>query len=161
MCVGIGSRRIEVQEEHTIFNTSTVFFRASNTPTSRRPASVGPGLEPYWDEDEGFRGRPSTPRNERGPQDTTTDTRSGTDTPPPARGRPVSVDSSVLQRDVVSHREEPLALPTPPYTPTLGSPIDRPNPLSRTHSLIPEDSPAQSLEEFRNALMAQRSAFVS
>ena len=156
-CVGVGSRRIEVREEHTVFNTSTVFFHAANIPISRRYSSVGPGLEFYRDEDEGFRGRPRTPRNEGRLQDNiTTNTDPGTRIHS-SRDRTVSVDSSILQRDVVSHREESITLSTPLYTRTPGSPIHS-NSLSRSHS---QDNPAQSLEEFRNALIAQRSKSAS
>ena len=37
--LGIGSRRIEVTEEHRVFNASILYFRAT-----RRTASIGPGI---------------------------------------------------------------------------------------------------------------------
>ena len=40
---GIGARRIEITEEHRVYHSSTLFFRASKSHT-RRTASIGPGI---------------------------------------------------------------------------------------------------------------------
>jgi hypothetical protein len=148
-----------VSEEHKIFKASTVFFRAGSTPSSRRPASVGPGLEFYHDEEE-----PHEPPNEY--SDGIETPRNGTTSVehndlPSRITRRSSVDSFTFQRDFISHRENNVALPTPPYTPTLGSPTHSERPtLSATSSnpsvptITPEETPAQTLEEFRNALRA-------
>jgi len=44
-CTGIGARRVEVTEEHRVFHASTTYFRAGKVPPStRRTASIGPGV---------------------------------------------------------------------------------------------------------------------
>ena len=43
LTLGIGARRIEITEEHRVFQASTVYFRASKSH-ARRPASIGPGI---------------------------------------------------------------------------------------------------------------------
>ncbi|TDL22999.1 hypothetical protein BD410DRAFT_839307 [Rickenella mellea] len=150
---GMGARRIEVSEEHSILSASTVFFRAgSSRSPSRRTRSVGPGLTLDRDDEEDSSGRdesthvlqPRRPWAE-------------------PRSRTLSADQSMLQTDIVSHSANDAM--TPPYTPTLISPaISGP---SRTQSWTsnsspsraPDDSPgpapSQQLEGFRNALRTE------
>lgn len=160
---GVGSRRIEVSEEHKIFTASTVFFRAGEGPAIRRNASIGPGLAVHHDDDEvDERSRPPS----RGGAETPTREDAH---PPVSRGRDMTVrdrqarhasfDMSNFQRDFVSHEEGQATLPTPPYTPQAESPhFMRPGSSSRSsHMLSPTsrgDDPAHTLEEFRNALRA-------
>ena len=55
--LGIGSRRIEVNENHQVFHASASYFQASKSNNSRRTASIGPGIyynrshDPYYDDD--------------------------------------------------------------------------------------------------------------
>ncbi|KAJ7821129.1 hypothetical protein B0H14DRAFT_3471811 [Mycena olivaceomarginata] len=63
---GIGARRVDVLEDHKVFSESIVYFRAG--PAPRRTASVGPGVDPWHDDDYPSRppsqppSRPQTPR---------------------------------------------------------------------------------------------------
>ncbi|PPQ87441.1 hypothetical protein CVT25_008177 [Psilocybe cyanescens] len=42
---GIGARRIDVTEEHRVFRATTTYFNAGKSqPTTRRTASIGPGI---------------------------------------------------------------------------------------------------------------------
>lgn len=59
---GIGARRTEIFEEHTIFEATTTFFvydRAASAASARRAASVGPGV--LLDDDEFQRGARGLP----------------------------------------------------------------------------------------------------
>ncbi|KAG6841423.1 hypothetical protein C0991_011317 [Blastosporella zonata] len=49
---GIGARRTDITEEHTLFHAETVFFRAGKVPT-RRNASIGPGAAYHHQQVEG------------------------------------------------------------------------------------------------------------
>ncbi|KAJ7072695.1 hypothetical protein C8F01DRAFT_972326 [Mycena amicta] len=126
---GIGARRVDVQEEHKVLQQSVVFFRAG--PTTRRNASVGPGVNP-WEEDS-----PATPET---PQ---------FELPRSARAaRRVSADSSYFH-DRGSYDHAP---PIPPYTPTPSSSSHTSPAQSSGH--LGSDHPAHALEDFRNALRA-------
>lgn len=151
--IGIGARRIEVTEEHKIFTAKTVFFRAGSTP--RRTSSVGPGIN--FDDDAGLDDweiephHPDTPRNRE--EVSTVEVSHNPTNNRPARHS--SADSSYFQRSPVYHREElhlgqipAYAFVTPPSTSHLEAP---PQPLYSPRT--PED-PAQTLEDFRNALRA-------
>jgi hypothetical protein len=130
-----------------------VFFQAGTIPSSRRTASVGPGLAFYRDDDEPLEQSHSliTPRNGM------TASRENTDVPP--RSRPASVDSSTFQREFISHRENHMPLPTSSYAPTIRTADSSPQSLvflnvpSATVSR-PEGNAAQTLEESRNMLRA-------
>jgi arrestin-related trafficking adapter 3/6 len=119
---------------------------------------VGPGLEVYQDEEEHNEPQNEYPGGLETPRNGTTGVEH--DDPRSRITRRSSVDSLTFQRDFISHRENSVALPTPPYTPTLGSPTAERPTLSATSSnpsvptLTPEDTPAHTLEEFRNALRA-------
>ncbi|KAG2153267.1 hypothetical protein DEU56DRAFT_774037 [Suillus clintonianus] len=174
---GVGARRIEVTEQHKVFSASTVFFQAASSPPARRTASVGPGL-PGRDHDHA-EVRPtgeysSVPAPQHVPHSNSLPspafhTRSASLDP-----RQISSsisghcfsDNTVLQRDSHGpHPQETVHLPpTPPYSPPLNSSssiVDhRPSPTDSHSDLIsqysghprPEDSPAQTLEELRQAL---------
>lgn len=57
LSLGIGSRRIEVNENHQVFHASAFYFEASKSNNSRRTASIGPGIyynrshDPYYNDD--------------------------------------------------------------------------------------------------------------
>ncbi|EGN91882.1 hypothetical protein SERLA73DRAFT_80061 [Serpula lacrymans var. lacrymans S7.3] len=174
---GVGARRIEVTESHKIFSASTVFFRAGSTPSTRRTASVGPGLFLQHDHDEdeihtpARRSATATPRNETEPvmARSPTVTRAVSANPATSEhvrtSRRVSADNAVLHREIHSHQEH--SLPSPPYTPAAHSSFvfdGRPG-LSPSHTnsfptncpqVWPlgrlDDNPAQTLEDLRQAL---------
>lgn len=125
---------------------------------------MGPGLTVYHDDDQtqqdfGERARhggSDTPRNERS---LSTGHTVDHDSDTPRMVRRISADSFSFQRDFISHREDRAPLPTPPYTPTLGSPTGSALSPSSSNPLVPispaaEENPAHTLEEFRNALRA-------
>lgn len=134
-----------------------MFFRAGATPSLRRNVSVGPGLAFYRDEDEHLGQSPQlgTPRDRR------TASRDQLDVSP--RGRRLSADSSIFQREIISHNENPLPFPISLHTPALGSTDNSAqrhplfNSLSATVSRI-DDNAAHTLEESRNILRAGRGA---
>ncbi|KII95641.1 hypothetical protein PLICRDRAFT_129539 [Plicaturopsis crispa FD-325 SS-3] len=148
---GIGARRIEVTEEHKIFSASTVFFRAGPTQSSRRTASVGPGLSGYCDDDgpdsaddEPAVHTPTTPTEHPRGRSTVPRAPAGA---PTGMNRRVSADAHTFQRDAHSFHED-VMLPTPPYTPTPSHHAS----LSPAHSFRRDETPAHTLEEFRQAL---------
>ncbi|KDQ50864.1 hypothetical protein JAAARDRAFT_41651 [Jaapia argillacea MUCL 33604] len=172
---GIGARRIEITEEHKIYNASTVFFRAGNMSSSgagRRTLSVDPGLSMYHEDDYRSGGgsvegdQSETPRNsfsrERsvgpsGERNLGLERRAGAsvDLPPLRIGRRLSMDQAYFQRDYVSHREEAY-IPTPPYTPTALSPAP-----STSHVPIDVQSPSPRLPSASHILQESRAALRS
>lgn len=46
-CKGIGTRRIDVTEEHCVFHAFTTYFNAGKIHSARRSASIGPGVLYY------------------------------------------------------------------------------------------------------------------
>ncbi|KAF8070739.1 hypothetical protein FPV67DRAFT_1041012 [Lyophyllum atratum] len=145
---GIGARRTEITEEHKLFHSETVYFRAGKVQT-RRNSSVGPGVAAYGHGEAGYESDdlhiPSyTPRNDQ--EVAYAEPRALYNTGSLRRNpRRLSADSSFFQRVPLSHEEFP-APPTPPY-----SPFSHPSsPTSERQSL----SSAQTLEEFRNSLNA-------
>ena len=46
-CKGIGERRIEITEEHCVFQAFTNYFNAGKNYSARRTASIGPGVSYY------------------------------------------------------------------------------------------------------------------
>ncbi|KAH7921014.1 hypothetical protein BV22DRAFT_1097220 [Leucogyrophana mollusca] len=161
--VGVGARRIEVTEEHKIFSASVVFFRASAHPSSRRTASVGPGLSLAHEHDDIStpldRSPISTPHNE--PEAPVIPFRSASVDPRRAdagqMSRRVSCDASILRRESHHHQESGEFEPTPPYGPPS---LDQRPVLSHSHSGSTsnsgnarwEENPAQTLEDLRRAL---------
>ncbi|KAG6850849.1 hypothetical protein H0H93_007467 [Arthromyces matolae] len=146
---GFGARRVDITEEHTIFQAETVYFHAGKTST-RRNASIGPGAaydqryEPDYDSDHHY-SPTDTPRN--GPHITNNNNERLSDLPvaPPLRNtsRRLSADSSFFQRVPLSHEELPIP-PTPPYSPFSG-----PSSPTRGRALLPsslvlEDSVGRS-----------------
>lgn len=131
---GFGSRRIEVSEDHEIFNATTVFFRAGSPsatpsgsqwhhPPGRRTASVGPGLALDIEEDELEHEHDSSSGHDR----------SAPRTPPQSiiLSRRVSMDHHNLQSHYVSHHVRTTHspthtgtadIPTPPYSPSSFTP---------------------------------------
>ncbi|PFH52148.1 hypothetical protein AMATHDRAFT_190088 [Amanita thiersii Skay4041] len=130
---GFGARRVDITEEHTVFQASTVYFRAGKTQ-ARRTTSIGPGIAPDeleasledWDAS-----HPHTPRFLHDVSQ------------PPTRpsSRRGSIDHSDLHLDPVDHHEDhhlhhlgripPYSL----YAP--GSPLASvsPSPASSMHHL--------------------------
>ncbi|KAJ7125134.1 hypothetical protein C8R44DRAFT_830961 [Mycena epipterygia] len=136
---GIGARRVDVQEDHKVFSESTVFFRAG--PAPRRTASVGPGVDPWLDDDYVYDNpsRPGTPRHDEPHQ------------PSPARAaRRLSADSSYFHMQEGYEHPPPIPPYTPLPTPTASS---HTSPGQSSGHLTHED-PAHALEDFRNALRA-------
>ncbi|KAL4071650.1 hypothetical protein V8B97DRAFT_2007174 [Scleroderma yunnanense] len=108
---GAGPRRIDVTDEHTIYSTSTPCFRADDLSSTRRTASVGPGLSLMnandYDHDCGLGiQRPPT-------YSATTD--------PSAQGRTRSQTTRHVNCDF-SPGSIPEEAPTPSYSPN-GSPL--------------------------------------
>lgn len=109
---GAGTRRLEVTEEHEIFSTTMVYFRAgkSQTFSARRTASVGPGLtfdhedieeDGLSNEEPGYRGglpRASTDPWQRNSR------------------RRVSMDHHYMHHSLLNE------IPTPPYSPPATRP---------------------------------------
>ena len=50
-CKGIGTRRIDITEEHCVFHAVTTYFDAGKTDSARRTASIGPGVSYYNPQD--------------------------------------------------------------------------------------------------------------
>jgi hypothetical protein len=130
-----------VQEDHKVFSESTVYFRAG--PAPRRTASVGPGVDPWQDDDYPYDNpsRPETPRLD--------------DPQPPGSvraARRVSADWSYFHNRE-AYEDGP---PIPPYTPLLTpSSSNHPSPgQSSSHLTRVGEDPAHALEDFRNALRA-------
>jgi hypothetical protein len=164
----MGTRRIEVTEEHKVFSVSSVLFRAGHAP--RRTASVGPGLDCDLDDiDLDNDDAPETPRNRRefDPRAPSTSARDTMATGTRVSRR-ISADASIFDRNPLSYREE--LPPIPPYTPRAASPAATPPSVTPTStpserpSLSPttstsnvgaaSENPAQALADSRNALMA-------
>ncbi|KAF4598682.1 hypothetical protein EYR38_007090 [Pleurotus pulmonarius] len=151
---GIGARRLEVTEDHTVFAATTIFFKAG--PTPRRTASIGPGthdeaVRDDWDDEPQHMTLPRRTDERRGRTDTSD-----------RASRRISLDSSVFQRYPVSHHEDHRLTQTPPYSPQSASPLVSPlmSPMERSASTLysphtslrQDESPAQTLEDLRNAL---------
>ncbi|KAG5220310.1 Arrestin-C domain-containing protein [Salix suchowensis] len=151
---GIGARRLEVTEDHTVFAATTIFFKAG--PTPRRTASIGPGthdeaVRDDWDDEPQHTTLPRRTDEHRGRLDTSD-----------RASRRISLDSSVFQRYPVSHHEDHRLTQTPPYSPQSASPLTTPlmSPMERSASTLysphtslrQDESPAQTLEDLRNAL---------
>ena len=117
---GVGSRRVEVNEEHKIHSQTYVLFKAGSSGhpiTHTRTMSVGPGLHLDYDD----RDDRSSESSEHDPR-LIEDERRGRE---PTRGRQrermglprqLSADQTNFQSGFVSQRNEQL--PTPPYSPT-------------------------------------------
>ncbi|KAJ6497646.1 hypothetical protein C8R45DRAFT_1093994 [Mycena sanguinolenta] len=137
---GIGARRVDVQEDHKVFSESIVYFRAG--PAPRRTASVGPGVDPWHDDDCPFDppSRPETPRFDDSQQ------------PRSVRAtRRVSADSSYFHLNHEAY--EQAAPPIPPYTPLpTPSPSHTSPGQSSSHLARTDSDAAHALEDFRNAL---------
>ncbi|KAG2347465.1 hypothetical protein BDR05DRAFT_927310 [Suillus weaverae] len=180
---GVGARRIEVTEQQRVFSASTVFFQAASSPSARRTASVGPGLpardydydhvhdEVHHSGDYSSVPAPQHLPHPNGLPSSAFYTRSASldlrQLSSSISGRSVSDNTITMQRDShAPHHQDTMHLPpTPPYSPPSNSssfiPDHRPSP-SHSHSGSisqtsghpkPEDSPAQTLEDLRRALM--------
>ncbi|KAG6920198.1 hypothetical protein DXG01_004967 [Tephrocybe rancida] len=139
---GIGARRIDITEEHTLFHAETVYFRAGKA-LARRNASIGPGaafhpVEAEYDSEE----LPPTNRQLLINGDPVSLFDGGV---PRLNSRRLSADSSVFQRSPVSQEEFPT-VPIPPY-----SQLPIPPSPNRGRPLLPA---ALTLEDQRNTLNA-------
>ncbi|KAJ7287163.1 hypothetical protein C8J57DRAFT_578429 [Mycena rebaudengoi] len=140
---GVGARRVDVQEDHKVYSDTIILFQAG--PAPRRNASVGPGVHP-WHDDEDHSSRPGTPRMPDDPP-----------RPSPRVARRVSADLSYFQQLPLHSDPDSPGPPIPPYTPlpTPPSSSSHTSPTQSTHHLHRvEENPAQTLEDFRNALRA-------
>ncbi|KAI0343649.1 hypothetical protein BDW22DRAFT_1356137 [Trametopsis cervina] len=155
---GVGSRRVEVNEEHKIHSQSYVLFKAgsnANPATHSRTMSVGPGLYLEHDDQDDRTDESSEHVSTEGHNGEGEVDRRGRE---PIRGRqrerPVarrlSADAAHFQPHYVSHRNEQL--PTPPYSPAYSrsaTPITRSPAPSVMSPIGLEDSPQRSAEELR------------
>ncbi|KAF8178663.1 hypothetical protein K438DRAFT_1726306 [Mycena galopus ATCC 62051] len=137
---GVGARRVDVQEDHKVFSESIVYFRAG--PAPRRTASVGPGVEPWHEDDSPLEppSRPETPRLDDFQ-------------PRSARAaRRVSADSSYFHNH--DAYEQPPPVPAySPLPPTSSSSSHTTSPgQSSGHLARADPDAAHALEDFRNAL---------
>ncbi|KAG8894114.1 hypothetical protein FRB99_001501 [Tulasnella sp. 403] len=158
---GIGPRRAEILEEHTVLSAKATLFQAgehSPSAPTRRTKSVGPGVlsgfesDRESDDDDETRGRRR--RSNPGTRDTS---RSQTPERVPARERGSSVDQWQLGRRRYPMTELPAyAVPSPVYTP---EPSLRELP-EEDHPSSEHLSPGQTLEDFRNVLRATTDHFV-
>ncbi|KAF8911495.1 hypothetical protein CPB84DRAFT_1761971 [Gymnopilus junonius] len=153
--LGIGARRMEVTEEHEVFNASTTYFRGGMSHAARRTASIGPGvsyaqrynydlsnndqrdLEDEWDEVEWeeFRGR--LPRMNESVDHTGSGCQQKQQSGSPLVGLRTR---SNRRRSDDQHLLPSHIFPISYFTAVLSAP-------SSTH-------PAQNLEEFRNSLQS-------
>jgi arrestin-related trafficking adapter 3/6 len=135
-----------------------VFFHADTASRHRRTASVGPGLT-------------TQEISDHWPDDSTTSVYDGDDAYTlrsnssigVQRGRrTLSVDSTTVQRNFLSHQEQTFTPPTPPYPSPSPSTVPSTSELGRSLSSSDsprsvedtDQSPAQSLLDFRTALNA-------
>lgn len=142
----MGARRVDVQETHTLFRSSTVFFKADDNPLPRRAQSTGPGVTLYPDDDDS---EVETPPRGRGMRTNTTES---TET---RINRRLSVDaagyhSSHPHPQQQDHHPLPPLADLPPYTPPMSPTMAPARSLSRHFT----ENPALTLEESRNALRA-------
>ncbi|KAH7882072.1 hypothetical protein F5I97DRAFT_1817668 [Phlebopus sp. FC_14] len=134
---GVGTRRIDVTEEHKIYSATATFFHANELPCTRRTASVGPGLSLVNDDDDGG-SRTQSLRRGHSPQRRITTEGSASASPNPTRMvRRLSCDTASFG-------------PTPPYTSSEVIPRPRLHTSPSGNTLA--DSPAQTLEDLRQAL---------
>lgn len=156
---------MEMTDQHKVFCASTILFEAGSAPSSRRTASVGPGI-PDRDHDlEEAQEHISVP-NLQHPNVPVFHTRSASVDPRHFSSAINGRDNTVVQHDTRALHQDSLHLPTPPYSPPSKgfsfTPDHRPSPAhSRSGSISqssghpkPEDSPAQTLEDLRRALMS-------
>ncbi|KAG8949391.1 hypothetical protein FRC04_008626 [Tulasnella sp. 424] len=149
---GIGPRRVEISEEHTILSARAVIFKAGETtpePGSRRARSLGPGVQSAFDSDDD-----SDEEEERGRRRLQTSRE-------PSISRSPSPDSGFEARRGVSvdqlgrHRYPGTELPAY-YN---ASPVYSPQPS--LHNLPEEQGgPSQTLEGLRNDLRSMTDRYV-
>lgn len=140
---GIGARRIEISEEHKVFSATAILFRAAG-PASRRTASIGPGTQGLVDDSEDDPSRSNTPT----PRESSANLPNGEPSSATSlrqrlarAARRVSADAAFFQRNSLSYQVHDPPTPSPIHTPTQsGMQLD--------------DTPAQHLEDVRNALRA-------
>jgi arrestin-related trafficking adapter 3/6 len=150
-----------VAEERKLFSASTVFFRADSNSKHRRTASVGPGLTSH---DISDRWLDDGTTGEYDEDDDDVQTLRSNSSFSARRGRrTLSVDSATHQRNYLSHQEERISTPTPPYPSPATSTLPSTSSLtarslssssSRGSAEYRDQSPAQSLSDFRSALTA-------
>jgi hypothetical protein len=141
-----------VAEEHRFFRAFTTFFDASKTHSTRRAASVGPGVAPRDHDPEEQRHSPVPLLSNHSYDEGGSRLVSGEDFSLSGLRlvRNASVDASHYHPHHIAYREEQLTH-APPYSPSLSlapSSSNTPSAISSLQSL----SPAHSLEEFRAAL---------
>lgn len=161
-------------EQHKAFSASTVFFQAALSSSARRTASVGPGLPGHAHDEVHHPGEHSSSPaplhvpHPNGLPSPTFYTRSASMDPRQlsSSNRRSFSDNTGLQRDshALHHQDAVHLHPTPPYSPPLNSSSSITDHRSPSHSHSgsisqssghpkPEDSPAQTLEDLRRALM--------
>lgn len=157
---------MDVSEEHKVFDDKVTLFRASDETLMRRATSVGPGLSSYYndvDYDEEHHDLDNLRSVSRGR------VREQLPTPTPSRQpsrqrsqRHMSLDLGGVQWQsppaiVQTHAPDPAWMsppPTEPPTPPTPSSESLFNPHSPHLHSHARERPAQTLEDFRNALRA-------
>lgn len=144
MPTGVGARTVEVTEEHEVFCATNTLFQAGHR--ARRALSIGPGslLDNDDPEDESVSNREaalSVPRQS-------------------SARRPASTNASrrVSAESLTEGQSYEENHPLPPYTPSASPPMLLP---SSSYLSPGPESPAQTLEDSRNALRADLSEITS
>ncbi|KAI0090703.1 hypothetical protein BDY19DRAFT_886993 [Irpex rosettiformis] len=151
---GMGSRRVEVNEEHKIHSQTYVLFKAGSSAhpiTHKRTMSVGPGLHLDYDDHDDH----SSESSENDPRLLEDERRGREPTRGRQRERPVlprqlSADQTIFQSGFVSQRNEQL--PTPPYSPPYSrsaTPMTRSPAPSVTSPISMDEASHYSLDDIR------------
>ena len=159
LLLGVGTRKLEVTEEHSIFSASTVYFRAgkAHQQHARRTASVGPGLILDHDDDDDSSLTDDSPHQHHA-DSSNSSVRQHTAN----NRRRVSMDYHHLRRNDSGLAPWGLQdVPSPPYSPAmppithaLSSPVAAPYQAGHGH----ERAQSQSLASPHSAPFPQRPA---
>ena|ERR1700722_10094872 len=142
---GIGSRRIDILEEHEIFSATTVFFRADSFSCHRRAASADPRLSSRRT----INGWPDYTMPPSPQEANTSSSIFDRNTRSPRR---LSADGTNFQPNVISYLQETPSLPAPPYDDVSPGPSKTNASPSSSTSAVDATTihSTHSLDEFRN-----------
>lgn len=147
----VGSRRVDVTEEHEVYSASTTYFQAG--APSRRHVSLGPGILPHEDD---------TEWDHTGPSRNSLDDHSHSSHIRPSTRRFSSSGHTAAAPLSVSLAPPGVAEPSPPYTPTDNDDVRRHrpilHPISTGAATNAPETPASALQDFRSALLDHRNA---
>ncbi|KAH6913929.1 cyclin binding protein [Coprinopsis sp. MPI-PUGE-AT-0042] len=133
---GSGARRVDLNEEHTAFHASTVYFQANKlAPSTRRAVSLGPGVTTTHDQDQGWEEGQRRVLASANGQSASAEASDVATRPPllseshssPAapsrpnlslRDRRASADSHFFLSNLSPYQETRDEVPIPPYSPT-------------------------------------------